>query len=91
MTRASKEVKIINALGLHARPASKFVQLAGKFRCKISVRKGTQVINGKSVMGMMMLAAAKGSKVTIEAEGDDAEEAIEALENLIKEKFGEEG
>jgi phosphocarrier protein len=90
MPHARKEVKIQNSLGLHARPATKFVQLASKFRCKVSVRKDGQTVNGKSVMGMMMLAAAKGTNITIEANGQDAVEAVEALEGLIKERFGEE-
>ena len=81
---------IVNNLGLHARPASKFVQIASKFRCKISVKKETQSVNGKSIMGMMMLAAAKGSKIVIEADGEDAYEAVVSLERLIAEKFGEE-
>ena len=90
MPHARKEVKIQNSLGLHARPATKFVQLASKFRCKVSVRKDGQTVNGKSVMGMMMLAAAKGTNIIIEANGQDAVEAVEALEGLIKERFGEE-
>ena len=67
MSHARREVKIQNNLGLHARPATKFVQLASKFRCKVTVRKDSQTVNGKSVMGMMMLAAAKGTKIVIEA------------------------
>ena len=90
MPHAQKEVKIQNELGLHARPAAKFVQLANKFSCKISVKKNRQTVNGKSVMEMMMLAAAKGTEITIEANGQDAAEAVGALEGLIKERFGEE-
>lgn len=81
---------IVNSLGLHARPASKFVQTASKFRCKVSVKKEVQTVNGKSIMGMMMLAAAKGSKLVIEADGEDAYEAAVSLEKLIAERFGEE-
>ncbi len=89
MMRARKEVEIQNNLGLHARPAAKFVQLATKFKCKVSVRKDSQIVNGKSVMDMMMLAAGKGTKIIIEANGRDASEAASALEWLVKERFGE--
>jgi phosphocarrier protein len=84
------EVEIRNNLGLHARPAAKFVQVANKFRSKVSVKKEEHVVNGKSVMGLMMLAAAKGSRLIIEAQGEDAEETVDMLEQLIKEGFGEE-
>ena len=84
------EVEIQNSLGLHARPSSKFVSTAKKYQSRISVKKGSHVVNGKSVMGLMTLAAARGSRVIIEAEGQDAEELVEALERLIREKFGEE-
>jgi len=90
MAHARKQVEIQNKFGLHARPAAKFVQLASKFKCEISVRKDKQTVNGKSVMEMMMLAAAKGTKIIIEANGQDAEEAVGALEGLIKGRFGEE-
>ena len=90
MAHARKRVKIQNDLGLHARPAAKFVQLASKFKCKVFVTKDSQTVDGKSVMEMMMLAAAKGAKITIEADGQDAQEAVGALEGLIKEGFGEE-
>lgn len=78
-----KTIVIKNKSGLHARPASLFVQIANKYDCEISVRKGKQKVNGKSIMGIMMLAAEKGSKITIIAEGDDAEEAIRELESLL--------
>ena len=87
-TRA--ELKIRNSLGLHARPAGKFVQLADKFKCKVSVTKDSEVVDGKSVMGMMTLAAAKGSRIIVEASGEDAAAAVQALEQLVKDKFGEE-
>jgi phosphotransferase system HPr (HPr) family protein len=86
---SKSEVKIRNSLGLHARPAAKFVQIANEFRSKVSVEKEGHVVNGKSVMGLMMLAAAKGSKLVIEAQGEDAEEAVDKLEQLIDEGFGE--
>lgn len=85
------EVEIQNSLGLHARPSSKFVRTAQKYQSRISVKKGGSIVDGKSVMGLMTLAAARGSRIIIEAEGQDAEEMIEALKQLIIiEKFGEE-
>ena len=78
-----KEVIIRNNQGLHARPAAIFVQLANKFDSNITVRKDSQEVNGKSIMGILMLAAEKGSRVTIVAEGIDAEEAIEQLVGLV--------
>ena len=84
------EVKIENSLGLHARPCSKFVNLAKKYQSRISVKKGNHVVDGKSVMGLMTLAAARGSMIIIEAEGQDAEELVKALKQIIREKFGEE-
>jgi phosphocarrier protein len=85
-----REITVTNKLGLHARPAAMFVQLAGKFASDITVEKGYEKVNGKSIMGIMMLAAGEGSKITIIAKGDDAEEAVEGLENLLRGKFGEE-
>ena len=83
----SKEVKktltVRNKLGLHARPAAIFVQIANKYDSQISVKKGKQLVNGKSIMGIMMLAASRGSKIHIIAKGDDAEAAIEELEKLV--------
>ncbi|MFC1646058.1 HPr family phosphocarrier protein [Candidatus Omnitrophota bacterium] len=69
--------------GLHARPAAIFVQIASKFDSKITVTKDEQEVNGKSIMGILMLAAEKGSEIQITAEGDDAKEAIESLEELV--------
>jgi len=83
MNKIEKEIKIINELGLHARPASLFVKLASSFSCEIIVEKGNEVVNGKSIMGVMMLAAARGSTIKISATGDDAQEAVDALEELI--------
>jgi phosphocarrier protein HPr len=86
-----KEVTIKNKLGLHARPASLFVKTAGRFESTIKIEKDGIEVNGKSIMGVMMLAAEKGSTITILAEGNDEKEAIEALEELIIErKFDEE-
>lgn len=85
----SKEVKIINRLGMHARAAAKFVNLASSFACEVEIEKGTRRVNGKSIMGVMMLAASKDSMVTIYADGMDEGQAIEQLEQLINERFGE--
>lgn len=85
-----KEIEIINELGLHARPAAMFVKLANEFSCEITVEKGQEQVSGKSIMGIMMLAAGKGSKIRVIAEGPDAEEAVEEIEKLIQSKFGEE-
>lgn len=85
-----KEIEIVNKLGLHARPAALLVQKAGKFKSEISLEKEGQKINGKSIMGVMMLAAERGSIIIIKAEGEDEAEAVEALVELIESKFGEE-
>ncbi len=78
-----KKVVIKNRLGLHARPAALFVQIANKFDCEITVKKGREVVNGKSIMGILMLAAPRGSKIIVRAEGSDAESAILELEKLL--------
>lgn len=78
-----KSMVIRNKLGLHARPAALFVQIANKYDAEISVKKGAQLVNGKSIMGLMMLAATRGSKIQIIAKGDDAQEAIAELERLV--------
>ena len=85
-----RTVNIVNRLGLHARAAAKLVTLASKFNCDVRVRKETREVSGKSIMGVMMLAAAQGSSVTLIAEGDDAETALDELAELIAERFGEE-
>lgn len=82
-------VKIRNRLGLHARPAMSFVDVANGFDSDIQVRKGSQVVDGKSIMQMMMLAAAEGTELQIEAAGTDAADAIAALRDLIDRKFDE--
>jgi phosphocarrier protein HPr len=84
-----KKVVIKSGLGLHARPAALFVQISAKFQCDISVKKGRQKVNGKSIMGLMMLAAGPGTRLTLEATGADAEGAIAALEQLILNNFWE--
>lgn len=83
------ETEIINKLGLHARASAKLTQLAGKFQCEVWMSKGSRRINAKSIMGVMMLAAGKGSKVTLETDGPDEAEAMAALLALIADYFGE--
>lgn len=85
----TKETEIINKLGLHARASAKLTQMAGKFKCEVWMSKGTRRINAKSIMGVMMLAAGKGSKITIETNGADEVEAMGALLALIADYFGE--
>ena len=87
--KVEKEITIINRLGLHARPAAMFVRIASRHRCEIWVAKEGEEINGKSIMGLMMLAAGPGSKLTIHAQGPDASAAIAEIEALIKRKFDE--
>ena len=82
-------VTIRNELGMHARAATKFVQLAAKFPCDVTIEKDDQEVNGKSIMGVLMLVAAIGSKITIKAVGDQAEEATAALAKLVNDRFGE--
>lgn len=84
-----KEITIINKLGLHARAAAKFVTLASQFDCEIQVIRNNNEINGKSIMGIMMLAASKGSSVTLKTEGSDEKKALSELEALIRDRFGE--
>lgn len=85
----TKETQIINKLGLHARASAKLTQLAGKFKCEVWMSKGARRINAKSIMGVMMLAAGKGSTVSIETDGADEAEAMAALLALIADYFGE--
>jgi phosphocarrier protein HPr len=88
--KLEKEVTIINRLGLHARPAAMFVRIASRYRSEVWVAKEGERINGKSIMGLMMLAAGQGSTLTIECEGPDADKVMEELEQLIQNKFSEE-
>jgi len=85
-----KELTILNKLGIHARPAAMFVKTANRFACDIFVEKDGEKINGKSIMGLMMLAAGPGSKVTLHVKGADAQHAINELEALVQRKFDEE-
>lgn len=88
MTRQAT-LLIQNQLGLHARPAALFVQMANRFKSEIEVQKGRTKANGKSIMGIMTLAAGRGSQITIRAKGEDAAKAIAALTKLIRGNFGE--
>ena len=84
-----KNIQITNKLGLHARASAKFVSTAAKFQSCIEVTKGTQTVNGKSIMGVMMLAASKDSELTLKIEGPDEEEMAKALTELIENRFHE--
>ena len=93
MPTASREIIVSNKLGLHARPAMQFVDLANQFKSAITVHKGgdePEIADGKSVMQMIILAATEGTPLRIEAEGEDAEVAVEKLAELFASKFGEE-
>ena len=85
-----KQFSIKNTLGIHARPAGLFAQTASKFNAQIVVEKNGVAVDGKSIMEVMMLGAGQGSSITIKAKGEDADVALEALEKLIEDKFGEE-
>src|ERR1700727_2169400 len=85
-SKTAKEFTIINKLGLHARPSAMFVKTANRFKCDVWVEKDGERVNGKSIMGLMMLAAGQGSKLILLAEGADAEKAIQELELLIEKR-----
>ena len=89
-TTETKEFTISNKLGLHARPAAMFVKLTNQFGAEIWVEKDEEQVNGKSIMGLMMLAAGQGSVITVTAEGDDAADAIKAIGDLIDGGFSSE-
>jgi len=84
-----REVVVVNRLGIHARAAAKFVTLASKFDAEIVVRNERRTVNGKSIMGVMMLAAGKGTRIQILAEGAEADMALEELARLVADRFGE--
>lgn len=86
----SRSIVVTNALGLHARAAARFVHLATRFDAQIRVSRGTRTMDGKSIMGILLLAAARGTTITIAADGDDEAEAVEALCGLVESGFGEE-
>lgn len=88
--KLEKELTIVNRLGLHARPAAMFVRIASRYRAEVWVAKGDENVNGKSIMGLMMLAAGQGSKLRVRCEGADADRALAELEELVASKFNEE-
>ena len=85
----SKQMKIINRLGLHARAAAQLVKLANQFGSEIMIEKDGESVNAKSIMGILMLAAVCGSEITVNIEGSDSEEAMIAIEEMVKDGFGE--
>jgi phosphocarrier protein len=89
MSRQARTFVIVNTLGLHARAAAQLVQTANRFQAEVLVEKDGQEVNGKSIMGVLTLAAAKGSEINVTVEGDDAEKALEALAKVIEAGFGE--
>lgn len=87
--KIEKEIPVVNRLGLHARPAAMFVRIASRYRCEVWVAKEGEEVNGKSIMGLMMLAAGQGSKLRLRCEGPDADKAMDELEELINARFHE--
>jgi phosphocarrier protein HPr len=87
--KVEKDIAVINRLGLHARPAAMFVRIASRYRCDVWVAKEGEEVNGKSIMGLMMLAAGQGSRLHLRCEGPDAEKAMADLEELINARFQE--
>ena len=85
----SATLKIINKAGLHARASTRLVQSANKYRCDVTVSKDGQDVNGKSIMGVLLLVAAKGSTITITCDGEDAQPCLESLSQLVQTGFGE--
>jgi phosphocarrier protein len=86
---AERSVQIVNKHGLHARPAAEMVKAASRFKCDITISRDDLEVNGKSIMGVMMLAAEYGASITLKATGTDAEEALDALATLVASRFGE--
>jgi phosphocarrier protein HPr len=86
----SRSVTVSNQLGLHARAAAKFVHLASRFQSRVTVTRGAQTMDGKSIMGILLLAAARGTAITVEAAGVDEQAAVDALVQLVESGFGEE-
>lgn len=84
-----QDVMIINKLGLHARASAKFTQLASRFKCEVMLSRGNRRVNAKSIMGVMMLAAAKGTTIGIETDGEDEADAMQSLLDLVNNCFGE--
>ena len=85
----SKDIEIVNKLGLHARAAAKLVHTAARFKSDIKIRKGDEEVDGKSILGILLLAAGRGSVITVRADGEDEAEAVEAIEKLVAAKFDE--
>ncbi len=86
----TKELTILNKLGIHARPAAQFVRLTSKYKSDVQVEKDEECVDGKSIMGLMMLAVGCGSSIKVSVEGSDEEQLMLAIEDLINRKFGEE-
>ena len=89
MQEQTRNLTICNKLGMHARAAAKFVHLASSFAANLDIEKNGQRVNGKSIMGVMMLAASRGSQISLHADGEDAEACLDALELLVNDRFGE--
>lgn len=85
----TKKITVLNKLGIHARPAAQFVRVASRFKSDVTVEKDDESVDGKSIMGLMMLAVGCGAEITVHAEGVDEEEAIAALQELVDGRFGE--
>ncbi len=88
-TKITKELIIVNRLGLHARPSAMFVKTASRYKCEIWVEKDGERVNGKSIMGLMMLAAGQGSRLLLTCEGHDCDKALAEIEEIIRRKFDE--
>jgi len=88
-SKVVKEMTVCNKLGIHARPAALFVKVANRFDCEVHVEKDGETVNGKSIMGLMMLAAGPGSRIRVHADGNDAPNALAELQSLIDRKFDE--
>ena len=89
METVSAELEIINALGLHARAAAQLVKLANRYQCEVTVQCEGQTVNAKSIMGVLMLAAAQGMKITVSCQGVEAMKCLEEITHLVKSRFGE--
>ncbi len=85
----TRDISIINKLGLHLRAAAQFVQTTNRFRCEVTVAKDSRTVNGKSIMGVMTLVAVQGSKISVSANGEDAQACLDALDALAGGRFGE--
>lgn len=85
----TKKITVLNKLGIHARPAAQFVRIASRFRADVTVEKDDERVDGKSIMGLMMLAVGCGAEITVSADGPDEAETLAALEELVANKFGE--